>query len=163
MRKGLLITGGALIVLGIAIFFIGIYLSSGITSGVEALVTGGVRNETLVPPNSSITIAVPENGAAIMIIYNDTLGKPLQVVTSGPGQLETENVEGQYVVVYVPETSPGTLSMVNNYSESVMVYYTYGTINVNTLMPFVLSSIVSIGLVIAGVVLLILGAVLKSK
>ncbi len=158
-----MITGGALIVLGIAIFFIGIYLSSGITSGVEALVTGGVRNETLVPPNSSITIAVPENGAAIMIIYNDTLGKPLQVVTSGPGQLETENVEGQYVVVYVPETSPGTLSMVNNYSESVMVYYTYGTINVNTLMPFVLSSIVSIGLVIAGVVLLILGAVLKSK
>ncbi|WP_243668399.1 hypothetical protein [Vulcanisaeta sp. JCM 16161] len=104
MRKGLLITGGALIVLGIVIFLIGIYLSSGITSGVETLVTGA-RNETLVPPNSSITIAVPENGATIMIIYNDTLGKPLQVIASGPGQLETEGVEGQYVVVYVPETS----------------------------------------------------------
>ncbi|WP_243668397.1 hypothetical protein [Vulcanisaeta sp. JCM 16161] len=55
------------------------------------------------------------------------------------------------------------MSIVNNYSENVMVYYTYGTISVNTLMPFVLSSIVSMGLVIAGVVLLILGAVLRGK
>ncbi|ADN50850.1 hypothetical protein [Vulcanisaeta distributa] len=162
MRKELLITGGVLIVLGIAIFFIGIYLSSGIASDVEALVTG-VRNETLVSPNSSITITVPENGIAVMIIYNDTLGKPLQVVTSVPGRLASRGVDGQYVIVYVPETSPGMLSIVNNYSENVMVYYTYGTINADTLAPFIQSSIVSIGLVIVGVILLILGAVLKGK
>ncbi len=149
--------------MGVAIFFIGIYLSSGIASGVEALVTGGVRNETLVSPNSSITITVPENGVAVMIIYNDTLGKPLQVVASVPGRLASRGVDGQYVIVYVPETSPGMLSIVNNYSENVMVYYTYGTINVGTLVPFVLSSIVSIGLVIVGVILLILGAVLRGK
>ncbi|MGC8606524.1 MAG: hypothetical protein ACP5GZ_00070 [Vulcanisaeta sp.] len=162
MRKGLLITGAVIIILGVVIFFIGIYLSSGITSGIASLVTG-IHNETMISPGSSIVVNTNETGAAVTVVYNDTLGKPLQVITSGPGQLEVESVEGQYVVIYVPEASPSTLSLVNNYSENAMVYYTYGAININTLMPLALSTIISIGLIIVGIILLILGAVLKSK
>ena len=161
MRRGLLIIGGVLIVLGIAIFFIGIYLSSSITSSVASLVTG-VRNESMITPGSSIVVSIPNTSVAVMVIYNDTLGKPLQVVSS-PGQLETKGIEGQYVVIYIPETGPGELSLVNNYSENVVVYYTYGTINVGSLLPLVLSTLVSIGLVIVGVILLILGAVLRGR
>ncbi|WP_252901367.1 hypothetical protein [Vulcanisaeta sp. JCM 14467] len=51
----------------------------------------------------------------------------------------------------------------NNYSENVVVYYTYGTINVGSLLPLVLSTLVSIGLVIVGIILLILGAVLRGR
>ena len=157
-----MIVGGVLIVLGIAVFFIGIYLSSSITSSVASLVTG-VRNESMVAPGSSIVVSVPKAGAVVMVIYNDTLGRPLQVVVSSPGQLETKGIEGQYVVIYIPETGPGELSLVNNYSENVVVYYTYGTINVGSLFPLALSTLVSIGLVIVGIILLILGAVLRGR
>ncbi len=61
------------------------------------------------------------------------------------------------------ETGPSKLLLMNNYSENVVVYYTYGTINVGSLLPLVLSTLVSIGLVIVGIILLILGAVLRGR
>ncbi len=161
MRRNLLIIGGALLVLGIAIFFIGIYLSSGITSRVTSLVTGA-RREVVVSPRSSIMINITKAGVAVMIIYNDTLGKPLQVVISTPGVLEVKGVDGQYVVAYMPKTIPATLSLVNNYSEDVTVYYAYGRISIGRAAPLALSVLISMGLAIVGIILLTLGAVLRG-
>ncbi|KUO79136.1 MAG: hypothetical protein AT718_02060 [Vulcanisaeta sp. JCHS_4] len=82
MRKGLLIIGVSLIVLAAVIFFVGTYLSSGITSRVESLVTEA-PHITTVGPGISIPITNVSGYTAIMVIYNDSLGRPLQVITPG--------------------------------------------------------------------------------
>ncbi|MCG2864535.1 MAG: hypothetical protein RXN89_02100 [Vulcanisaeta sp.] len=162
MRKGLLIIGVSLIVLAAVIFFVGTYLSSGITSRVESLVTEA-PHITTVGPGISIPITNVSGYTAIMVIYNDSLGRPLQVITPGPGALETNVVYGKYVIIYAPEVSSGELRLMNNYSEVVTVYYTYGTVNVSSLAPLALSVLIALGLGIAGVVLLILGALMKGR
>ncbi|MGC8542952.1 MAG: hypothetical protein ACP5NQ_03335 [Vulcanisaeta sp.] len=164
MRKGLLIAGAVLIVLAIVIFFIGVYLSSGVTSNLASIVAG-IRNEAVMKPGSSISIGNASSGVAIVVIYNDTLRKPLNIVTTTNTGLIMNNipVDEQYMVVYSPPTGSGALYLVNNYSEGLTIYYTYGTINIASLMPLAVSTFLGLGAGIVGVVLLILGVVLRGR
>ncbi|WP_054844721.1 DUF3185 family protein [Vulcanisaeta souniana] len=163
MRKGLLIIGVALLALGIIIFLIGIYLSSSVVSDIMSLITE-TRNETVVAPGLSVSMGAVNEGSAIMAVYNDSLGRPLQeLITAQGGKLDTRSIDGQYVIIYVPETERGSLSLVNNYSENAVVYYISNTVSITTLIPLVLSTFVSIIMVIVSVVLLILGVVLRNK
>jgi len=163
MRKGLLIIGVSLIALAAITFFAGIYLSSGIiTSGVRSLVTETPHMAT-VGPGSSIPITNVSGHTVVIVVYNDSLGRPLQVIIPGPGTLETKVVYGKYVFIYTPEVSSGELRLMNNYSEVVTVYYTYVTVNVSSLAPLALSVLIALGLGIAGIVLLILGALMRGR
>ncbi|BDR92921.1 hypothetical protein [Vulcanisaeta souniana] len=162
MRKGLLIIGVALLALGIIIFLIGIYLSSSVVSDIMSLITE-TRNETVVAPGLSVSMGAVNEGSAIMAVYNDSLGRPLQELITAQGKLDTRSIDGQYVIIYVPETERGSLSLVNNYSENAVVYYISNTVSITTLIPLVLSTFVSIIMVIVSVVLLILGVVLRNK
>lgn len=162
MRKGLLIMGITLIVLAVVVFFVGIYLSSGLTTSVTSLVTSP-RNETTLKPGSSINVGTASADETLIVMYNDTLDQPLQVSTTSPGALTVETIEGQYVIIYAPETGAGSLYLVNNYSQYATVYYSYGVINVSSALPLFVSLVASIGIGLAGVVLAILGAVLRES
>ena len=162
MRRDLLMIGVALLVLGVAVFFVGTYLSSGLTSSIASLVTSA-RREAIITPGSPVTINITSAGVTVMVIYNDTLGKPLQVFVSEPGALSIKGVEGQYLVIYAPETAPATLSLVNNYSGDITVYYAYGFISMGEVAPLALSMLISTGLAIAGIILLVLGGVLRGR
>ncbi|MFB6470204.1 MAG: hypothetical protein TU36_003070 [Vulcanisaeta sp. AZ3] len=162
MRKGLLIVGIVLIVLAVVIFFLGIYLSTSFTQSVTSLVTKA-RSEATLTPDSSIHISNVSSGETLMIIYNDTLEKPLETVTTAPGGLKIAFIYGQYMVAYVPVSSVGSLSLVNNYSEPVTVYYTYSVASFSSLAPLLFSMAIVFVMGIAGIILAVLGAVLKSK
>jgi len=161
VRKGLLITGAALIIAAVAVFLLGIYLSTDIVRNITLIITE-VPYSAELRPEASIPITNVSEGVAVLVIYNDTLGRPLQVVTPGSGMFVEQLVNDKYAILYVPEVSSGTLWLRNNYSVDVMVYYTYGAVNIGSLTPLALSTLVTLGLGIAGVVLLILGALLRS-
>ncbi len=155
----MLITGMVLLVIAIALFAIGF------TGAAKVIGTPSSSPKTIsLSPGDEILIGSVEAGTALGMVYNDSLNKPLGVNYTSPGYLSTTQVDGLYVVTYAPLSGVGDLYLVNNYTTTVSV--TYRVISISASSGLITSGVMiflSIVIGIVGLILTILGAVLKPR
>ena len=153
MRKGLLIIGAVLLVVAVILFLIyTLMMSSGEYGSLSATLQPGERVE----------IGTITSSEQIAVFYTDSINEPLEpYVTSG--NYNVFNRANEFFVMYTPPSGAGTLYLVNNYTEPVSIT---ALVEVS-LSPFSTESEAMAGVIflagLAGIVLLILGAVLKPR
>ena len=155
MRKGLLIIGAVLLVVAVILFLIyALIMSSSEYAPFSVTLQPGERVE----------IGTFTSSEMITVSYTDSINEPLEpYITSGYRLYNVINRANEFIVTYIPQGGVSTLYLVNNYTEPVSIT---GLVEVSP-SPFSTepeamdAAILLAGL--AGIVLLILGAVLKPK
>lgn len=164
MRRGLLFTGVALVIISIVIFLVGgFFVSKPLLSSISNLTS---FREVVLGPGESLTVANVTENQVLMVIYNDSLGLPLMVNESAPGILRIEAANGMNVLVYSPSAGSGILKIINNYTTPLSVKYGFTISQVSSLIGLATAAIAIFAAIIVfvvGFILTILGAVLKPK
>ena len=153
MRKGLLIIGAVLLVVAVILFLIyTLMMSSGEYGSLSATLQPGERVE----------IGTITSSEVLTVSYMDSINKPLQPYVTAGNYYESSKAGG-YVVMYILQSGEGTLYLVNNYTEPVSIT---ALVKVSP-SPYSTESEAMGGVIflagLAGIVLLILGAVLKPR
>jgi len=146
MRKKLFLAGIVMIVIGIILFEVGPTVFK--FPNVNALFP--LKETAKLDPTENVTLgnALPGNG--FMIIYNDSMGRPLSVGATG-GTLQLQQVNGTFAAECVNTgSSSATVYLINNQTAPVSVSYSSANFSVTGILY-------SIGLVIGGVLIAIIG------
>ncbi len=152
-----MIAGVVLIVLAVVMYVVGTYV-------VSRLVMPTMMTVTL-SPGGNVTVGTASPGEVLTVVYTDSINQPpLETFTSMPGVLKTMYTSGHYVVAYTVLSGTGTLYLVNNYSIPVTVKYSIVGVSITSSL-LIGGMLILFALVIGiiGVVLAILGAVLKPR
>ncbi|ADY01548.1 hypothetical protein VMUT_1343 [Vulcanisaeta moutnovskia 768-28] len=156
MRRGLLIVGVILIIVAIVIFVVSTYVVARQVKPATMAVT--------LSPGDNVTVGTASLGKVLTVVYTDSINQPLETYITVPGILKTIYSNGQYVVAYTVTTGTGTLYLVNNYSVPVTIKYSI--IGVSVTSSIIIAgalAFVAIIIGVVGVILAILGAVLRSR
>ena len=153
MRKGLLIIGAVLLVVAVILFLVySLMMSSGEYESFSATLQPGER----------VKVGTITSSEALTVFYTDSINEPLQPYVTA-GNYSTISKAGRFAVMYILQSGIGTLYLVNNYTEPVSIT---ALVEVS-LSPYSTESMLMASAIflagLAGIVLLILGAVLKPK
>lgn len=167
MRKGIVIVGVLLLVLGVVVAGVGLLLTTNSATQLIKGFRGGLPNTTVIGVGESYPIARVHTGEIGVVAYNDSAGTPLNISVPGASSVvyRSAQVNGGrlFMVVFVAGAN-STLVLANNQTSTVTVHYGLseasglGSIAAGGLLLFM-----GVFLFIVGIILAIVGAVLKSR
>ena len=150
----MLIAGVVLIVIAAMAFFAAAYTLSGMVSHMRTITLG---------PGGRVMVGTVSSGGLLVVVYTDSIGKPLETYTTVLGILKSSTYSGMYAVAYTVLSGTGTLYLMNNYSTPITVKYGLVSSTIASLIISDLVVLMAIILGVIGIILVILGAVLKPK
>ncbi len=169
-----MIAGIALIVVAVVLFIIGTYIIGKTFKPSTIAVT--------LSPGENVTIGVASPGKVLTVYYSSSINKPLKISTNKSniyyseflnaplkvynnesGFIVTTYRDGYYVIVFTMLNGTGALYLVNNYSMPITIKYSIANLMISSSILGGVLFLLSIVIGIVGVVLIILGLVLKSS
>ena len=149
-----MIAGVVLIIIAAVAFFAATYMLSSMVSHMRTITLN---------PGDKVMVGTVSSGGLLIVVYTDSIGKPLETYTTVPGVLKSSTYSGMYVAAYTVLSGIGTLYLMNNYSTPITVKYGLLSSTAASLITSGLVVLMAIILGVIGIILVILGAILKPK
>mgnify|MGYP001770773457 FL=1 len=153
MRKGLLIIGAVLLVVAV---ILGIFTGMLIASS-----TRYWKFSVTLQPGERIKVGTISSSQSLTVFYVDSINESLQPYVTA-GSYYAISRAGHFAVTYNPHSGIGTLYLINNYSEPVSIVALVAVTTIFTTETDLLMAITILA-GLAGIILIILGAVLKPR
>ena len=147
--------GVALIAVAIAFFIIGAYITA---KTFKPLITTATLN-----PGENITIGIASPGRALTIYYSSSINKPLKIYSNESGFMITTYRNGYYAIVFTILNGTSVLYLINNYSIPVAIKYSIANLAISSTIAGGVLVLLSIVIGIVGIILIILGLILKPR
>ena len=166
MRKGIVIVGAVLLVIGVASAGGGGYLAVG-SSNLGSAVLPSQKTTVALAPGANVTVGATDAGKVTIIAYTDNASAPLEVSAGGATALSRTSGSGgsttYFAVVTGGGSAPHPIALVNNQTKSVSVQYGAGQSSIGALASAGLLILGGAALAIIGVIVLVVGVILKKQ
>ncbi|AOL16706.1 hypothetical protein BFU36_08315 [Sulfolobus sp. A20] len=157
--KIVLIAGAVILIIGIALFFIGGFTAA---SGLKGLQTDlSAASPITLEPNSSISLGTPAK--LTLLLYNTSLGKALKVLqnVNGTNTSASQISEVGYVAALLQPKYQAYI--VNNFTTPVAVKYAMSNAEISSLLNGAILTGLGFFFGIIGVIIIIVGIILYLR
>ncbi|MDG7012486.1 MAG: hypothetical protein JRN17_05290 [Nitrososphaerota archaeon] len=168
MRKGVVIAGAVIIIIGVAALGAGLYLLVD-RAGVANLGVSAQKITVVLAPGSTKSVGATQPGTITIVAYTDNASAPLQVSSVGATASTRTVTRGgvtDYVAIFTSlGASPvaGQVVILNNQTRTVSVQYASVQTGLGALAFGGLAVLGGGLLFVVGIVVLIVGVVLKTR
>lgn len=159
LGKTILIAGLVILIVGVALFFIGGFMGASSLKQLEANLVSATP--LTLSSNSSISLGTPSK--LTLLIYNTSLGKPLKIVQNinGTNASVSQLPENGYIAAILSPKYEAF--MINNYSVPITLKYTMSEAVVSSLLNVAIYTGLGFFLGIVGLIVVIVGVVLYFR
>ncbi|MDE1858196.1 MAG: hypothetical protein KGI26_03905 [Thaumarchaeota archaeon] len=166
MRRGMVIAGAVILLIGVAAVAGGLYLLVE-QSGLGNLAVTSQKTTVVLAPGTNATIGATKMGEATIVDYTNNASAPLQVTSGGTAPIaKTGSTSGEkvFVAVFVTlGTSSAPIVIHNNQTATLSVQYASAQSSIGALAYGGLLLLGGGGLFVVGLIVLILGFVLRGR
>ncbi|MDG6990335.1 MAG: hypothetical protein JRM99_02805 [Nitrososphaerota archaeon] len=166
MRRRMVVAGAVILLIGVAALAGGLYLLVE-QSGLGNLAVTSQKTTVVLAPGATATIGATQTGQATIVDYSNNASAPIQVTSSGATTIAktgTTSGEKVFVAVFVTlGTGPAPIVMQNNQTATLSVQYATAQSSIGALAYGGLLLLGGGGLFIVGLIVLILGLVLRGR
>ncbi len=168
MRKGIVVAGAVILIIGAAALGAGFYLLVD-QAGIANLGVSAQKTTVVLPPGSSQSMGTTQPGTITIVAYTDNASAPLQVSSGGTApttRTVTKGGETDYVAIFTSvgsNSSSGQVVLFNNQTRTVSVQYASVQTGLGALAFGGLALLGGGLLFIVGVIVLIVGLVMKRR
>lgn len=155
----MLIAGVAVLAVGAALFFL---IAPALAASINMSSLLPLSRSSSLGPGQSLSFQVP-GGKILVMLYNDSRGAALSASSTAAG-LMSQEINGTYAVELVNSGAQGaTVTLVNNYTAPVTVFYSSALVDVWRVYAALMSEFVGFILFIAGIAVTAAGALLRPR
>ncbi|MDG6951662.1 MAG: hypothetical protein JRN12_07465 [Nitrososphaerota archaeon] len=166
MRRGMVIAGAVVLVLGVAVAGVGIYFLVD-QSGLGNIAASAQKTSVVLAPGASLTVGTAQSGKVAIVAYSDNLSAPIQVTSSGTTPTTRTTGKGgttEYIAVFAGiVTGAAPIVISNNQTATASVQYAAVVTSIGAIASGGLLALGGGALFVIGLIVLIVGVVLKKK
>ncbi|MDG7012214.1 MAG: hypothetical protein JRN11_06350 [Nitrososphaerota archaeon] len=168
MRKGVVIAGAVIIIIGVAALGAGLYLLVD-RAGVANLGVSAQKTTAVLAPGSTKSVGATQPGTITIVAYTDNASAPLQVssvAATASTRTVTRGGVTDYVAIFTSlGASPvaGQVVILNNQTKTVSIQYASVQTGLGALAFGGLAVLGGGLLFVVGIIVLIVGVVLKRR
>lgn len=164
MRKGIVIAGAIILVVGIAVVGVALYL---VALPFASANLGANPSTRVLASGQSVTLGATQAGKIDLVTYEDNVSAPIRLNTGSASAISrtvTTSNGTLYLAILEPSSgSSQTVALVNNQTSTVSVRYNFIQSSAGMLASGGLSIIGGAALFVVGLVVLIVGFIMKKK
>lgn len=168
MRKGVVIAGAVILIVGVAALGGGFYLLVD-RAGLADLGVSAQKTTVVLSPGASQSIGTTQTGAITIVAYSDNASTPLQVSSGGVAPITrtvTRNGVTDYAVIFTTLGSgsgSAPVVILNNLTKTVSVQYASVQTGIGALAYGGIAILGGGLLFIVGIIILVVGLVMKRR
>ena len=166
MRKGVVIAGAVVLLIGVAALGVGLYFLVD-QSGLANIAPSTPKTTVVLAPGASANIGTTQTGEITIVGYSDNASAALQVSSGGSTPVTRSGTSGgQAIFVTAFVTLSGSSSsvvMANDLTAPVTVQYSVVTSTLGAIAYAGLLVLAGFVLAVLGAIILVVGVVLKKR